>query len=115
MLNNQSYLECFGLIEELDEQATETISGGYEVFEVRNKTGYDIPYGIDGSVVGNLAPESSRIYTIYGGGGLTIEFDVDISTDYKQLKKCTLTNGVYEFQYNLSTAYPYDIELYFVG
>ena len=114
MLTNQSYLEYFGLIEELDEQATETISGGYGVFEIKNKTGYDIPYSIDGTVTGNLAPESDRIYTTYSGDGLTIEFDADVRIEYKKFKKYTLTDGVYEFQNDLSTDNPYDINLYSV-
>ncbi|MDM9586302.1 hypothetical protein [Nostoc sp. GT001] len=118
MLNNKTYLEYFGLIEELDEQVTETISGGYEVFEIRNKTGYDIPYdyGIDGTVRGDLlTPGGGYIWTMYSGGELTIEFDADVRIDYKKLKKYTLTDGLYEFQNDPSPDNPYDIDLYSVG
>ncbi|MEH1917927.1 hypothetical protein [Nostoc sp.] len=114
MLTNQSYLEYFGLIEELDEQATETISGGYGVFEIKNKTVYNVPYAIDGTVTGDPAPGSDRIWTAYSGNGLTIEFDADVRIDYIKLKKYTLTDGVYEFQNNLNTDNPYDIDLYSV-
>ncbi|MDZ8258552.1 hypothetical protein [Nostoc sp. ChiQUE01b] len=114
MLNNQSYLEYFGLIKELDEQATETISGGYEVFALRNKTEYDIPYAVNGIRTSDLASGADLIYTTYGGG-LTIEFDADVRIDYKKLKKYTLTDGVYEFQNDPSPDNPYDIDLYSVG
>ncbi|MBW4455811.1 MAG: hypothetical protein KME55_25655 [Nostoc indistinguendum CM1-VF10] len=114
MLNNQSYLEYFGLIEELNEQATEKISGGYEFFALRNKTGYAIEFTFEGVPLIE-APNEVYIYTTYSGGGVTIEFDADIRTDYKQLKKYTLTNGVYEFQNDPSPDNLYDIDLYFVG
>ncbi|MEH2228170.1 MAG: hypothetical protein V7K71_00790 [Nostoc sp.] len=57
----QAVLESFGLIEEIDEQAAETISGGYKVFEVKNKTVYNIPYTVDGKTTGDPAPGSDRI------------------------------------------------------
>ncbi|MEH1945667.1 MAG: hypothetical protein V7K77_01530 [Nostoc sp.] len=114
MTSNQSCLESFGLIEELDEQATETISGGYGVFEIKNKTVYSVPYAIDGTTIGDPAPSSDRIWTTYSGDRLTIEFDADVRTDYIKLKKYTLTDGVYEFQNNLNTDNPYDIDLYSV-
>ncbi|MDZ7964186.1 MAG: hypothetical protein RM368_04320 [Nostoc sp. DedSLP03] len=114
MLINQSCLESFSLIEEFDEQAAETIGGGYRVFEIKNKTVYDIPYAIDGTLTGTLAPDSDRIWTAYSGDGLTIEFDADVRIDYIKLKKYNLTDGVYEFQNDLSTDNPYDIDLYSV-
>jgi hypothetical protein len=115
MLTNQSCLESFGLIEELDEQSAETISGGYEVFQVKNKTGYNIPYTVDGKQTGDPAPGSDRIWTAYSGG--IIEFDVDGRNDYNLFKKYNLADGgVYEFQDNKATVgNPYDIELYKVG
>ncbi|MEH2352603.1 hypothetical protein [Nostoc sp.] len=115
MLTNQSCLESFGLIEELDEQAAETISGGYEVFEVKNKTGYNIPYTVDGTTTGDPSPGSDRIWTAYSGG--IIEFDSDGRSGYELYKKYNLADGgVYEFQDNTTTiGNPYDIELYKVA
>ncbi len=115
MLTNQSCLKSFGLIEELDEQAAETISGGYEVFEVKNKTGYNIPYTVDGKTTGDPSPGSDRIWTAYSGG--IIEFDADGRTGYQLYKKYDLVEGgVYEFQDNIKTdGNPYDIDLYRVA
>ncbi|MEH2124050.1 hypothetical protein [Nostoc sp.] len=114
MLTNQSCLESFGLIEELDEQATETISGGYGFFEIENKTVCNIPYAIDGRT-GTLAPASANIWTTYSGDELNIEFDTDVRIDYIKFKKYNLADGgVYEFQNNLNTDNPYDIDLYSV-
>ncbi|MEH2253227.1 hypothetical protein [Nostoc sp.] len=116
MLNNQSYLKDLGLVEELDQEAAETISGGgYEVFEVRNKTGYNVSYTVDGTRTNYPQPGSDRIWTAYGGG--IIEFDTDGRNDYKQIQKYNLANGgVYEFQDNKTTVgNPYDIELYRVA
>lgn len=42
MPNNQNILEAFGLLEELDEQAGETTTGGYDVFTIINKAIIDI-------------------------------------------------------------------------
>ncbi|MEH2290864.1 hypothetical protein [Nostoc sp.] len=115
MLTNQNCLESFGLIEELDEQAAETISGGYEVFEVKNKTGYNIPYTVDGKTTGDPAPGSDRIWTAYSGG--IIEFDADGRDGYELYKKYDLADGgVYEFQDDTTTiGNPYDINLYKVS
>lgn len=46
-LNNQSILQNFALVEELDEQAAEIISGGDKV-TIENKTGCDILFRLDG-------------------------------------------------------------------
>ncbi|MEH2035795.1 hypothetical protein [Nostoc sp.] len=111
----QAVLKSFGLIEEIDEQADETISGDYEVSEVKNKTVYNIPYTVDGKTTGDPAPGSDRIWTAYSGG--IIEFDADGRDGYELYKKSDLADGgVYEFQDNTTTiGNPYDIELYRVA
>jgi hypothetical protein len=118
MSNNLSVLENLGLVEELDEQAAETISGGYEVFTVRNKTKYNVSYLIDGTKAPGYAARpysGSAVWTAYSGG--TVKFDADGRNGYVQNKKYNLANGgVYEFRYNNYTkGNPFDIDLYRVG
>ena len=48
LLNNQSILENFAFGEELDAQAAEIISGGAEGFIIRNATGSQLTYTVDG-------------------------------------------------------------------
>ncbi|MHC5728044.1 MAG: hypothetical protein ACYT04_51475 [Nostoc sp.] len=117
MSKNQDILQGLGLVEELDEQAGETITGGYEVFIVTNRTGYNIPYSVDGTkTLPQFAkPGASSVWTAYGGG--IIKFDADGRAGYVQNKSYNLADGEkYEFQYNYSTpGNPYDIDLYRVG
>lgn len=112
MSNNQNILEGLGLVEDLDEQAGETITGGYEVFTVKNQTKYNIPYSVDGTRTRYPRPGSSTVWTAYRGG--IIEFDTDGRSGYTQFKKYNLANGgVYAFEYNNYTkGNPYDIDLY---
>ncbi|MEH2237648.1 hypothetical protein [Nostoc sp.] len=114
MLNNQNYLQDLGLLEELDEQSAETINGGYEVFTIRNKTGYNINFFLDNTSF-TQSPNDANVYTASSGG--IIEFDTDGRNDYKQFQKYDLANGgVYEFQDNKNTpGNPYDIDLYSVA
>lgn len=114
MLNNQNILQNLALVEELDEQAAETISGGYEVFTVKNKTQYNITYVLDGKQFLHK-PNESWTWTAYSGG--TIKFDEDSRSGYQQDKSYNLANGrTYEFQNNNTTpGNPYDIELYKVA
>jgi hypothetical protein len=114
MLNNQSVLQNLALIEELDEQAAETISGGYEVFTVKNKTQYDITLVLDGKKF-LQKPNQEFTYTAYKGGKIT--FDADGRNGYEQDKSYNLANGgKYEFQDNRSTpGNPYDLNLYSVA
>ncbi len=114
MLNNETILKNFALVEELDEQASETISGGYEVFTLVNKTRYNITYILDGKKFLHK-PNESWIWTAYKGGKIT--FDTDGRAGYKESKTYNLSDGrKYEFQDNLSTpGNPYDIELYKVA
>ena len=112
MLANQSLLPDFGLVEELDEYAAETLSGGYELLTIRNKTVYDITHVLYGASF-LMKPNETWIYT--GHSEAIIEFDADIRDDVQEWKKYKLTNGVYEFQDDPSPENPYDIELYWVG
>jgi hypothetical protein len=119
MLTNQSCLESFGLIEELDEQAGETITGGAtEVFTVKNKTPYNVSYTIDGITAPGYAANPNdgyAVWTAYSGG--TIRYDKDSRNDFKDYITYDLSDGgVYEFQDNTGTpGNPYDIQLYKVG
>ncbi|MEH2247454.1 hypothetical protein [Nostoc sp.] len=116
MSNNQNILEGLGLIEELDEQAGETITGGaQEVFTVTNKTKYDITYFVDGTSSKVQKPGQGLVWTTYKGG--IIKFDTDGRKDYVVNKSYNLADGKkYEFQDDKSTAgNPYDINLYSVG
>jgi hypothetical protein len=114
LLNNQSILQNFGLVEEIDEQAAEIISGGYEVFSIRNKTNYNITHVLDGTAF-LIQPGEEWIYTAYNGG--TIDFDVDGRDDHNLSKLYNLEDGeIYEFQdNNYTTGNPYDIDLYRVS
>lgn len=114
MLDNQNILQNLALVEELDEQAAETISGGYEVFTLKNDTRYNITYIVDGKKWLHK-PGESWIWTAYSGGKIT--FDTDGRNDYVQNKSYNLANGgKYEFQDNKKTVgNPYDIELYSVA
>ncbi|MDZ8189852.1 MAG: hypothetical protein RMX96_34085 [Nostoc sp. ChiSLP02] len=119
MSNNQNLLEDLDLLEELDEQAAETLTGGEtEVFTVRNRTGYNVKYYLDGTVspdYGSRPYTGAVVWTAYSGG--IISFDKDGRDDVVINQKYNLANGgVYEFQYNNTTVgNPYDIELYRVA
>lgn len=107
-------LQEFDLVEELNEQAAETISGGYEVFTIRNKTKFNITYTLDGKKWLHK-PNESWIWTAYKGG--KIKFDADGRNNYNQSQSYNLSNGkVYEFQNNNYTpGNPYDLDLYHVS
>jgi hypothetical protein len=111
MLNNQSILEL-GLVEEIDEQAAETISGGYEVFTIKNETNYNVHYSVDGKETKYWQPGASSVWTAYSGG--IVRFDTDGRSNYIEWKKYNLADGgVYAFRDKKSTVgNPYDIELY---
>lgn len=100
----------FGVVEELTEQAAETISGGAEVFSIYNDTNSDILFILDETPFG-LQSGQQGFYTAYDGGNIT--FDIDVRGDYTQLASNNLSDGsVYVFKPNQSTASPYDINLY---
>lgn len=114
MSNNQNLLQEFDLVEELNEQAAETISGGYEVFTIKNQTKYDVNYSLDGKQTKSqyVKPNTSSVWTSHKGG--IIEFDIDGRNNYIELKKYNLADGgVYAFRDNKKTkGNPYDIDLY---
>ncbi len=102
------------LFVDLNQKDAETVSGGYEVFTIRNKTNYNVGYTVDGKSWTHK-PGEVWIWTAYKGG--KIKFDQDGRSGVKSYKKYNLSNGkIYEFQNNNSTpGNPYDIELYRVG
>jgi hypothetical protein len=114
--NNQSILQNFGLVEEINEQAAEIISGGFEVFTIRNNTGYDITYVLDGTAC-LIKPGEEFTHTTYSDNGGIIEFDADSRDDNVPYKSCDLEDGqIYEFRDNTSTPNNlYDIDLYRVS
>ena len=105
------------LFVDLTQKDAETISGGYEVFQIKNNTKYNITHILDGHKDKPflMKPGETWTYTAHQGGN--IEFDVDSRNEYQLTKKYNLSNGgVYEFQDNKSTpGNPYDIELYSVA
>ena len=121
MLVNQSLWSEFDAVEELSEQAAETISGGGlftpfgeayadETFTIKNQTGYTIPIVLDGTKFTTL-PYESAIYTTHKYG--TLSFDSDIRPGIKA-KTYNLADGsVYAFQNNKKTpGNPYDLDIY---
>jgi hypothetical protein len=108
-LNNQSILESFGLVEELDEQAAEIISGGLERFSIKNETQNPIYYTLDG-VRSVIKPgQEHRIRTDLGGD---IRFDGDSRDTVVRPKGYDLRDsGRYVF-YSTATNNPNKIDLY---
>jgi hypothetical protein len=112
MLVNQNLWSEFGAVEELTEQAAETISGGYEVFTLYNYTNSTVYYTIDQTA---FALDSNYHTTITTGSGTgEIVFDTDTRWDYYQPKTYDLSEGgVYKFESNNYTlGNPYDRDLY---
>ncbi|WP_041458493.1 hypothetical protein [Anabaena sp. 90] len=109
--NNQSILQNFALGEEIDAQAAEIISGGYENFTIRNTTGSNISYSLDG-YDGIMQPGEEINFDSYDGG--IIDFDMYAGSAYLQMNKSyNLSDGqIYEFQDNYDTSNAYDIDLY---
>ncbi|MBS3025991.1 MAG: hypothetical protein HCA25_02550 [Dolichospermum sp. DET50] len=86
--NNQSILQNLALVEELDEQAAEIISGGIRC-TIRNKTRYDIAYRLVGGKQSLLRP-GEIVQLMTRGQREKIEFD---SKEYNLFDK-----GIYEFR-----------------
>ncbi|MBE9001911.1 hypothetical protein IQ274_27850 [Nostoc sp. LEGE 12447] len=108
-LNNQSILESFGLVEEIDEQAAEIISGGLERFSIRNETQKPIYYTLDGVRAVIKPGENHRIRTDLGGD---IRFDGDSRDEVVRPKVYDLRDsGKYVF-YSNATNNSNRIELY---
>ena len=111
MLKDKSILEKFDLVEELNEKDAEVISGGYEVFQIKNSTDYDLHYSVDGK--NHLLFSKGSTIWVTGKEG-TIKFDYDMTSGYK-LKTYNLSDRrKYEFQYDYST-WAFDINVYDVG
>lgn len=102
------------LFVDLDDASAETISGGYEVFTVRNRTKYNIPYTIDGTRAPHYAARSGggAVWTAYRGG--IVSFDKDGRSGYIDQQRYNLANGgLYTFRDNKKTVgNPHDIDLY---
>ncbi len=95
--NNQSILQNLALVEELDEQAAEIISGGY--ITIRNRTKYDITYILDGQRL-TLSPNSVDIWDSYQGGKVKIRFNPYPGRPGEQKEESILSDGGrYEFLY----------------
>ena len=105
LVNNQNILQNFGLVEEIDEQFAEIISGGKE-FTVKNNTSRFIYHRLDNSYH-LITPGEERKYTSDPG---IIEFDADKRFFYYKPKSMQLDDrGTYEFKDNPSN--PYDTNL----
>ncbi|MEH2152456.1 hypothetical protein [Nostoc sp.] len=115
-LNNQSILASFSLVQEIDEQAAEIISGGYDRFTIKNETEGNIYYYVNATRTKRefAKPRTSSVWTTASGG--KIRFDTDERDDVINWKTYNLEDGkVYAFRENKSTSDPFDIELYAVG
>jgi hypothetical protein len=111
MLSNLNVLENLSLVEVLDEQAAETVSGGLERFTIYNQTNVRIPYAVDGTQTTRPYGGSVSVWTTGRGG--TISFDYDFGRAGVQRRKYNLANGrKYAFRYDTRTPYSGDIELY---
>lgn len=109
-LNNQSILQNFGLVEELDEQAAEIISGGYERFTIKNSTNNRISYTVDGVQSAIKPGQEQTISTNMGG---KIIFDSDDRNEVINVKGYNLSDsGKYEFIPDRNTKNPSDFNLY---
>ena len=99
---------------DLNDEKAETISGGYEVFTIKNNTRYNVGYNVDGRSWIHK-PGEVWIWTSFRGG--IIKFDQDGRSGVESYKKYNLANGgIYQFQDNRSTGgNPFDIELYDIG
>ena len=101
------------LFVDLDDEKAEKISGGslyiYEEFDIGNQTNCFVKYTLDGELWSHN-PGDVWSFTTFGRGIITFDEDCSEMISYKTYDLAH--NGQYEFQYNLSTADPYDIELY---
>jgi hypothetical protein len=108
MLEKQTLWSDFGAIEELSEQAAETISGGAKSFNVYNDTNCNIPFTVDGNLFGVKPFQLAMIAT--EGDGL-ISFDGDINPGF-QGKSYKLADGSLNvFEPDSSTSSRSDFDL----
>jgi hypothetical protein len=110
-LNNQSILQNFALVEEINEQAAEVISGGSVT--IRNTIGRFVLYRLDGSTQTNRLEPGQEI-NLPANDGRRIEFDMYAESPTLLLyRPYTLADGQrYEFQSNNDTARRDDIDIY---
>ncbi|MFN6461497.1 MAG: hypothetical protein RMZ41_006565 [Nostoc sp. DedVER02] len=96
-LNNQSILESFGLVEELNEQAAEIISGGVINFTVENATSRFVWHRLNNST-NVITPGEKRTCASNTNPGI-IEFDANPRLFGIQLtSKEVVAGGTYKFQ-----------------
>ncbi len=108
------------LFVDLNDKSAETISGGAEVFTIKNETDYEITYSLDGKSwnhIPNANDGRGWAWTTSNGGKGIIEFDQDVRPEFTANKSYDLANGgVYAFRENKTTeGHPWDIELYKIG
>ena len=109
MSSNQGLWADFGVVEELTEQAAETISGGSESFLLYNGTDIIVNFTLDGNLVG-LLPYEGAVFTTSGDG--IISFDADVRTGIQAQAYNLSDGGRYGFGVNIDTASnPYDFDL----
>ena len=109
MSSNQGLWADFGVVEELTEQAAETISGGSESFLLYNATNIVVNFALDGNLLG-LQPDEAAIFTTSGNG--IISFDADVRGGIQAQSYNLADGGSYGFGVNLDTASnPYDFDL----
>ncbi|MBD2609281.1 hypothetical protein H6G81_33450 [Scytonema hofmannii FACHB-248] len=112
LLNNQSILQYFALVEEIDEQAAEIISGGgnIESFKIINGTQQPIYYTVDG-VEAVIQPGQEQDCSTNLGG--KIRFDRDIRDNKIGPRGYNLEDGkAYAFLADYKTSSTDDINLY---
>ena len=94
LVNNQSILQNFGLVEEIDEQAAEIISGGY--ITIKNTTNQPITYSIDGVSTVIKSGATQKIVTQLDGD---LRFDRDIRDERVRVRAYDLEDShAYEFR-----------------
>ncbi|MEH1823977.1 MAG: hypothetical protein V7L22_01190 [Nostoc sp.] len=95
LVNNQNILQNFGLVEEIDEQSAEIISGGKK-FTIVNNTPKDIYYTMDDAVEVINPGQTQSFDTDFGG---TIGFDKDIRQENIIVGRKILKDGrTYQFK-----------------
>ena len=102
------------LFVDLNDKSAETISGGNEVFTIKNKTNYNVGYEVDGK---SWTHEPGKVWIWTANKGGNIKFDQDSRSGVTSYKTYNLADGgIYEFQNNERTkGNPYDIDLYSVA
>ncbi|MDB9436387.1 hypothetical protein PN450_06110 [Dolichospermum lemmermannii CS-548] len=106
LLNNQSILQSFGLVEEIDEQSAEVISGG-KMFTIVNNTSNNVGYSLD-DVPMLIQPGNQQNFDTEFGG--VIVFDKDINPNAINVKRKELKDGK-TYQFITKAADPNMIEI----